>query len=172
MMNKAQKIKAKIILLWVTVILCMLAIFLLSNQPAGTSNATSREIVQQGVETTVRVIKADITESKKWEIINNINSAGREYMHGVVFLVLGFLMLIAMTQSGARGLSAVVISLAICVIYALTDEIHQIFVPDRAFQISDLVMDFFGSILGIGISFVTGFLYSKRAFKLRHKRQI
>ena len=33
--------------------------------------------------------------------------------------------------------------------YALTDEIHQIFVPGRAFQLIDLTVNFFGILLGI-----------------------
>lgn len=35
--------------------------------------------------------------------------------------------------------------------YALTDEIHQIFVPGRAFQLIDLTVNLFGILLGIGI---------------------
>lgn len=35
--------------------------------------------------------------------------------------------------------------------YALTDEIHQIFVPGRAFQLIDLTVNFFGILLGIGV---------------------
>lgn len=34
------------------------------------------------------------------------------------------------------------------VLYAITDEIHQIFVPDRAFQISDILVDSTGALIG------------------------
>ena len=40
------------------------------------------------------------------------------------------------------------------VIYAITDEIHQIFVPDRAFQISDILVDSTGALIGVIASFV------------------
>ena len=35
--------------------------------------------------------------------------------------------------------------------YAFTDEIHQIFVPGRAFQLIDLTVNLFGILLGIGV---------------------
>lgn len=40
------------------------------------------------------------------------------------------------------------------VIYAVTDEIHQIFVPERAFQISDILLDSTGALIGVIASFV------------------
>ena len=63
--------------------------------------------------------------------------------------MLGMLVHNAVRQCGARGMKAVAVALAICVVYGITDEIHQIFVPGRAFQVSDLAMDAAGSIIGI-----------------------
>ena len=33
----------------------------------------------------------------------------------------------------------------------MTDEIHQIFVPGRAFQVTDILVDSAGALLGIGV---------------------
>lgn len=41
------------------------------------------------------------------------------------------------------------ISILICIIYATSDEIHQIFVPGRACQIRDILIDSIGSITGV-----------------------
>jgi VanZ family protein len=38
---------------------------------------------------------------------------------------------------------------AACAFYALTDEVHQIFVPGRAFEIPDLILDCAGILLGL-----------------------
>jgi hypothetical protein len=40
------------------------------------------------------------------------------------------------------------------VLYAITDEIHQIFVPERAFQISDILVDSTGALIGVIASFI------------------
>lgn len=139
---------------WLTVLLWMLVIFHLSAQPASFSNASSKGIVTSVVDTTVKLTKADIPEPEKKKLVERINSAAREYMHGVVFLVLGFLTQNALTKRGVARMKAAAIALAICVIYGLTDEIHQLFVPGRAFQISDLVMDAIGSIIGISLAYL------------------
>lgn len=41
------------------------------------------------------------------------------------------------------------LSILLCIIYATSDEIHQIFTPDRACQIKDILIDSIGSITGI-----------------------
>jgi VanZ family protein len=46
------------------------------------------------------------------------------------------------------------IGLLICIIYAISDEIHQLFVEGRSGQISDVLVDFTGSIVGICLFFV------------------
>ena len=39
-------------------------------------------------------------------------------------------------------------------LYGLSDEIHQMYVPGRAFQIGDLALDSFGAFIGIFIFFL------------------
>ena len=73
-------------------------------------------------------------------------------MHGVVFLVLGLLVHNALTNRGLTKTKAAAIAMAICLVYGLSDEIHQLFVPGRAFELSDLAMDGLGSLIGIGLA--------------------
>jgi VanZ family protein len=150
-MTTTHRFKA---LSWLAVFVWMLAIYLLSAQPASVSNSNSKGIVSRVVDTTLKVTKVKITEPQKKELVERINNVAREYMHGVVFLVLGFLVQNAVTVSGARRARAFAISLAICVVYAVSDEVHQLFVPGRAFQTSDLMMDTIGSITGILMALV------------------
>jgi len=152
---------------WLVVILCMLIIYQLSSQSATTSDSVSKGIVKYGVETGIKLTKAEVTELEKWSIIDKIDSIGREYMHGVVFLLLGLFVQNAIQEMGThlnsvtvprnrslfKGIRAIAISLAICIIYAISDEIHQLFIPGRAFQLSDLAMDTIGSIIGIILVF-------------------
>ena len=141
--------KLKLTLSWLAVLLFMLAIYFLSSQPASVSNAYSKGIVAFLVENALKLTGAAINDRDMLELSRRINSTAREYMHGVVFFVLGMLVHNAVRQCGARGVKAVAAALAICVVYGITDEIHQIFVPGRAFQVSDLAMDAAGSIIGI-----------------------
>lgn len=60
------------------------------------------------------------------------------------------------------------ISLAVCAFYALSDEVHQIFVPERACQFFDVFVDSCGSSFGI-IIFV---LISLLIIKIKDKRRV
>jgi VanZ family protein len=42
-------------------------------------------------------------------------------------------------------------SLLICLIYSISDEVHQIFVPGRSGEVFDVLIDTLGSFIGINI---------------------
>ncbi len=79
-------------------------------------------------------------------------------MHFVEYAVLSFLIARALHSSG-RGARAFhqdkpdtpkipALVVIIAMLYALSDETHQLFVPGRAFQVIDLVVDFLGVLGG------------------------
>jgi len=58
----------------------------------------------------------------------------------------------------------------ICVIYAISDEIHQLFVPGRTGQLKDVIIDSSGSFVGIAIVIIViKLLEMKRNRKKRIK---
>ena len=50
------------------------------------------------------------------------------------------------------------LSTLICLLYAISDEVHQIFIPGRSCQIRDIIIDLLGALCGILIIY----LYNKR----------
>ena len=87
----------------------------------------------------------------------------RTFAHFTEYAVLGFLMynVLYSFNVGFAPLIGVVRSF----IYALSDEIHQIFVPERAFQISDLTVDLGGIILGTTVIFLLFTIATKISLK-------
>ncbi len=83
----------------------------------------------------------------------------RTLAHFCEFAGLGFLMnnLIFAIQDKLKPLVCVFYSWC----YAWTDEIHQIFVPERAFQLIDLTVDLGGVILGTAVFCGLFFLINK-----------
>lgn len=73
----------------------------------------------------------------------------RKNAHFFIYLILGVFVKYALNSTGISGFKSIVISLLICVAYAFTDEIHQLFVPGRGGQLSDVVIDSCGAGLGI-----------------------
>jgi VanZ family protein len=76
------------------------------------------------------------------------------FLHAAEYLVLAALIAQALTGRGDLRIALLAMALGLSVLYALSDEVHQIFVPGRAFELRDLALDLAGSALGI-ISFAT-----------------
>lgn len=70
--------------------------------------------------------------------------------HLLEYTILGGLAARALRRSLPRLQTAALLGLAVLIstLYALSDEIHQIFVPGRGFQWSDLALDAAGSVTG------------------------
>ena len=71
----------------------------------------------------------------------------RKLAHFTEYLILGTLVINMFTKNNAK--KTYLLSILLCIIYAISDEIHQLFVPGRACQIKDILIDSVGSITGI-----------------------
>jgi VanZ family protein len=73
--------------------------------------------------------------------------------HAAEFALLAFLLARALgrTLPASRLLVPVAISLAFCVIYGIADEVHQLFVPERVFDVVDMLFDAVGAVLGVSV---------------------
>ncbi len=142
-MTKGRKIYVSIA--WALVVACMIVIFCLSAQNGDESSDLSGSFVQKLMEW----LNLDIDE----EII-------RTCAHGLEFMGLSVLMFNAIYTTWKLKFTAFYAFVG-TVCYAVTDEIHQIFVPDRAFQISDILVDSTGAIIGVAASCVILVIYLK-----------
>jgi VanZ family protein len=57
---------------------------------------------------------------------------------------------------------AAVIAAAIALSYAVTDEVHQMFVPGRSAQLSDLIADAMGVVAGVSLIWLWGVVAGQR----------
>jgi VanZ family protein len=48
------------------------------------------------------------------------------------------------------------LALAIVLLYAASDELHQVFVPSRTGQVSDVVVDVGGGVIGLALLWIVG----------------
>jgi len=145
----------KIILSWIAVFIWMLLIFKLSAQPATQSSELSRNVTKVIIETIGKVIPLDIEISTTTDLVSQFNHTVRKFAHGAIYFVLGVLLMNALRASGVENSRGVILALFICVLYAISDEVHQLFVPGRGGQIKDVIIDSFGAVVGIG--FYLGF---------------
>ncbi len=135
-MTKSRKIY--IAVAWVLVAICMGIIFYLSAQNGEESSNLSGSLVDK----ILAFLNLDIDEGLL-----------RTIAHCLEFMGLSVLVFNAVYATWELKLTPV-ISFCGTVVYAVTDEIHQIFVPQRAFQLSDILVDSTGALIGVSASFI------------------
>lgn len=124
-----NKISLLLVILW------MIFIFVMSSFDATSSSNQSNFIV-------------DIITS-----IINIKDIGllsliiRKLAHFTEYFILGILVINMFNRDNISN--KYLISIILCIIYACTDEIHQFFVPGRSCQVTDVIIDSMGSIMGV-----------------------
>ena len=103
---------------------------------------------------------------EKINIFIRKNAHAFEYCMLAVF-VANFLFLF-----GMKGKNALIYIMFICLFYAVTDEFHQSFVLGRGSLVSDVLIDFMGSLMGLGIFYLAYYkIYTKHITKGRTATQ-
>ncbi len=132
--------KAIIFLSWLLVAACMGVIFCLSAQNGAESQSLSERFSF--------FLKLGIS-------IDFVRTCA----HCLEFMGLAVLIFNALYQS--FGYIRPFLAFAITAAYAASDEIHQLFVEDRACQITDFFVDCFGAALGILVLWAAIIIFSK-----------
>lgn len=124
-------------------------IFGFSNQNAETSSGLSRKVTNFVVEIITSI--KNMPEPEKENVVDRVESIVRKIAHYSIYTLVGILLMSLMNTYKIKELDRIAVSLIIGVIYASTDEIHQVFVPGRGPQITDVILDSMGVLTGIFI---------------------
>ena len=114
-------------------IIWMIFIFVMSSFSATESTNQSNIIVT--------VISSTINISNTHLLTVTI----RKLAHLTEYLILGILSYNVFKKYN----KSIHISVLVCFLYAISDEIHQIFIPGRSGQITDILIDAIGALIGI-----------------------
>ncbi len=134
------------IILGTLILLLLIGIFRFSAQPATQSNQLSTSVTEEIVNS-MPVIR-DYSEEQKTELVLNWNHIIRKYAHFSLYCLLGIIIAgfsLCFRISMHKRWTA---TLVFCLIYAVSDELHQLFVPGRGCEFRDMIIDFSGSFLG------------------------
>lgn len=133
---------------WIPALIWMCIIFMFSAQPASESNQLSVGFTTVLVEILGRLLPFNIETSTINDFVVQLNHLVRKFAHFSVYLVLGTLVSRALIKNEFKH-RVYLISFLICVTYAATDELHQLFVPGRGSQLKDVFIDSSGAFVGI-----------------------
>ena len=139
------------VILWIAVAIWMVGIFMFSAENAEESLETSDGIVDVVVEKVTEDVKNEMTSEEYDSLRMKISTVVRKCAHFSVYLVLGVLVTLALGRHISKGAKLVMFSQLWCSLYAVSDEVHQIFVPGRAGRILDVMIDSAGALCGIAV---------------------
>ncbi len=118
-------------------------IFALSSDNADQSKKKSDTIIDKTVYKVCQVVSNDCNKSsfrKKYNFII------RKLAHFSEYFILGVLVIFTLREYGVKN---VFIPIIFCVLYASSDEIHQLFIKGRTGSIIDVLIDSCGSLTSI-----------------------
>ena len=132
------------ILRFLPAVFWMCLIFWLSDRPADVSTVQSRSI-------TLRIIKmagewTDSEEARQGDLILLIEPYVREIAHFAEYAILFILVFFAAGSFAGGYVKTSMISLFICFVYAISDELHQFFVQGRSCEVKDIIFDTVGAL--------------------------
>lgn len=141
------------ILPWMAVLTWMTVIFLLSAETGQSSNSLSTGITRDLLD----LIQKYFTDAGDMSL-DTFNHIIRKTAHFTAYMLLGILM---MHAARVREAKKIMLLFGVCVLYAASDEFHQLFVPGRGGQIRDVILDSAGAAFGIGVYILLGFAKRK-----------
>ena len=127
----------------------MLVIFLFSAQPAEESGELSESVVFQLVDGAERVFGLRLSELDRFHVAELLSYPVRKCAHMTEYAVLALLAFCFFRQLGIQGRQGYGAAWLLAVLYAVTDEVHQIFVPGREGMVLDVCIDAAGAFLGL-----------------------
>ncbi len=163
-----KKHRRRTILFAAVLTLLMTGIFLFSAQPGDSSGRTSGPIALLVARLTVPGLE-DLPPEAREDRLEQVHFVIRKLAHFSEFLLLGLVSrLFCSVAWSERKLPGTLLSSAALLfgaLYAVTDEIHQLFVPGRSCELRDWLIDVCGVTVGVGIAWLAASLRRRSARK-------
>ena len=129
----------------------MCVIFSFSAQTKEESSAVSEGFSYRLVNTTGVILHLNLDEERLREIANSIEHFVRKGAHMAEYALLAILLYVWIGRWQISRLRKACASGALAILYACSDEFHQLFVAGRAGMVSDVLVDSAGAVLGLAL---------------------
>ena len=141
------KYKDKVLI--ILAIIWMGVIFMFSAQVSDESKSSSNKVTSAVVNTVISIKKENISEEKRQKIIEDKTFIVRKTAHFTEYFILGLILILYLQTKEKLATKYIILAIIFCVLYATSDEIHQLFVDGRSCKIIDILIDTCGSSLAI-----------------------
>lgn len=150
-MNKNILVYINNLILWILAIGYFFIISSFSTTPAVESRAESKAVVVVVEKIVNAVMHKTEDNSDSWVMEKTLHTIVRKTAHVVNFFILAFLHGMLFFVYSGKISNVVILTLLMGCCGAVTDEITQLFVEGRSAQLSDVFVDFSGTILACAL---------------------
>ncbi len=157
------------IILWTAVIAWMGLIFSFSVETAAESTETSGGFISFFMERWIPGF-TELSPAEQTAKIESVTYFVRKSAHFCIFAMLGFLTCAALFSCDLSAKRAFPTASLIGALYAVSDEIHQTFVPGRAGMVRDVILDTCGVVTGAAALCLILYVYYKLKKNKSHGR--
>ena len=133
----------------ILIIIVMVTIFMFSNQPADDSTKLSNGFIEKTIGNVYKLFDNNVTEEELDKIKENYATPIRKLAHVTIYFILGILVYLLLCEFNIETGKTIILAFIICMSYSISDEIHQIFVPGRSGQVTDVILDSCSSFIGM-----------------------
>lgn len=162
-MEKVRTIAGILALFW------MCVIFSFSAQEKEESSEVSEAFSYRMVSSTGLLFHLNLDEEQLREIANAIENTVRKAAHMTEYGILSVLFYIWLGKWQFAISRRSIMAMVFAALYAVSDELHQTFVPGRAGRFSDVIIDSIGAVIGVvvflGVKKCISFLWNRRKSK-------
>ena len=133
---------------FVLMIVWMIVIFAFSSRNADLSTQDSHSIgmlLGRLILPTFQNLDAD----RQLSFANKVDHPVRKLAHMAEYAVLGLLISGSYTDRTKKWLDRIRVPFIIGAVYAVSDEVHQMFVPGRSCEVKDMMIDSSGVLIGV-----------------------
>ncbi len=141
----------KKILLWILVIFWMGLIFYFSSF----NGIESTEQSQGFLSRTIR------DSDNKNDLILKLDPIIRKCAHCIIYSVLSILVYLLLKEYNLDVKKLILFTFLICILYSISDEVHQLFVSGRSAEVRDVIIDGIGITIGILVLRIKDSLFLK-----------
>lgn len=124
----------------------MSLIFVFSHDTGEVSTKKSDGLIINTIEF---LIERDLTDGEKEKWLGYFVVPVRKSAHIIIYFVLGYLMINLVKEYRLIDKRTYILAFILCLLYAISDEVHQHFVSGRSGEVLDVLIDSVGSGLGV-----------------------
>lgn len=160
-----MNLKIQRIIFAILTIATFVTIFIFSSQNGDESGSTSRNFTRKVIE--ILQIDKYLNESEKENLIENSQFIIRKLAHFTIYTIAGINMMGFINTYNIKKKNKIISVLLVGVIYAISDEFHQMFSGGRTPAIKDIFIDSFGVLIGICVFIQLNKIVRKKSNKIR-----